>query len=191
MSDEELPPTHQEWGSRQKDQPPTPQPTQPIQPGPVYGAPPPDPYAPPPNPYPQPGTFDQLAAPNPYGAPPPGPGYPPGYPGAILPDHPSSTTALVLGLISLIGIVFCGGVTLVLSPFAWITGSRAVRAIDAEPGRYGGREKANAGKIMGIIGTVLLVLAVLAVIGLVILVFAIGTSSNDPSPVISSGFANS
>ena len=45
-----------------------------------------------------------------------------------------------------------------LSPFAWAIGAKAVREIDATPGRYGGRDQANAGKIMGIIGTVLLVL---------------------------------
>jgi hypothetical protein len=185
MSDEELPPTHQEWGSRQPD--PTPDP---YAPPPNPYAPSPDPYAPPPNPYPQPGTFDQFAAPNPYGAPAPGYGYP-GYPGAVLPDHPSSTTAMVLGLISLIGVVFCGGVTLVLAPFAWVTGSRTVRAIDAEPGRYGGREKAQAGKIMGIIGTVLLVLGVIALIGVIGLIAVVGNSSSDPSPSLQSGFANS
>jgi hypothetical protein len=172
MSDEDLPPTHHEWGSRQPD-------------------PPPDAYSPPPNPYPQPGTFDQFAAPNPYGVPPPGYGYPGGYPAAMQPEHPSATTAMVLGLVSLIGVVFCAGVTLVLSPFAWVIGSRAVRAIDAEPGRYGGRDKANAGKIMGIIGTVLLALGVIALIALVGLIVAVGHGSSDPSPVIESGFANS
>ena len=56
-----------------------------------------------------------------------------------------------------------------LSPFAWAIGPSAVREIDATQGRYGGRDKANAGKIMGIIGTVLLVLGILAVIGLIAL----------------------
>ena len=40
------------------------------------------------------------------------------------------------------------------------SGASAVREIDAAPGRYGGRDQANAGRIMGIIGTVLLVLGI-------------------------------
>ena len=78
------------------------------------------------------------------------------------PAHNSATTAMALGLIGLIGLLFCGGLTLVLSPFAWAIGGKAVREIDANPGAYSGREQAFAGKVMGIIGTVLLVLGVLA-----------------------------
>ena len=92
----------------------------------------------------------------PYGA---TPGY--GYPGQAPANHPSATTALVLSLVGLVG-SFVRGITLVLSPFAWRMGARAVREIDANPGMYGGRDQANAGRIMGLIGTVLLVLVVLA-----------------------------
>ena len=84
---------------------------------------------------------------------------------------------MVLGIVALVGLAVCGGITLVLAPFAWAMGSRAVREIDAEPGRYGGRDKANAGRIMGIIGTVLLVLGVLLILFLVVGLFAAGTSS--------------
>jgi hypothetical protein len=142
-----------------------------------YGAPDPRaPYAPPPtNPYPQPGSFDQYGA-QPYGTQPYG-AYPVSY-GGGLPDHPSSTTAMVLGIVALVGLAVCGGLTLVLAPFAWAMGSRAVREIDAEPGRYGGRDKANAGRIMGIIGTVLLALGVLAVVVLVVGLVAAGTSTS-------------
>lgn len=134
------------------------------------------PYAPPPqSPYPQPGSFDQYgvqpSGPQPYGT------YPAGY-GAGLPDHPSSTTAMVLGIVALVGLLVCGGLTLVLSPFAWAMGSRAVREIDAEPGRYGGRDKANAGRIMGIIGTVLLALGVLLIVVLIVGLVAAGTSTS-------------
>ncbi len=69
---------------------------------------------------------------------------------------------MVLGIVGLVGIAFCGGLTLVLSPFAWAIGRKSVAEIDANPGRYGGRDKANAGKIMGIIGTVLLALGIVA-----------------------------
>jgi uncharacterized membrane protein YjgN (DUF898 family) len=84
---------------------------------------------------------------------------------------------MVLGIVALVGVVVCGGITLVLSPFAWAMGSRALHDIDAEPGRYGGRDKANAGRILGIIGTVLLVLGFLLVVVFVIALMATGSSS--------------
>jgi hypothetical protein len=71
---------------------------------------------------------------------------------------------------------------LVLSPAAWVVGAKAVREIDAYPGRYGGRDKAQGGKIMGIIGTALLALGVLAIIAFVVLAVAVGTSDSSPVP---------
>ena len=116
---------------------------------------------------------DQSYGQQPYGQP-----YgqqPYGYPQPA--SHPSSTTAMVLGIIGLAGILACGGVTLVLSPFAWIMGGRAVREIDAAPpGTYRGREQANAGRIMGIIGTILLIIGVVLAVGLIAL-FVVGASS--------------
>ncbi len=146
-----------------------------------YAAPQQNPYQPPPNPYPQPGSFDQYVPPDAYGAQPYG-AYPPGF-GAGLPDHPSATTAMVLGIVGLVGVALCGGITLVLAPFAWAMGRKSVREIDANPGRYGGRDKANAGKIMGIIGTVLLVLGIVAIIGVIALIAAVPDSPDAPSPV--------
>jgi hypothetical protein len=139
------------------------------------------PYQPPPNPYPQPGSFDQYAPvvdpynPQPYAA------YPPGF-GAGLPEEPSATTSMVLGIIGLVGIMFCGGITLLLSPFAWAIGRKSVREIDANPGRYSGRDKANAGKIMGIIGTVFLALGIVAIIGIIALFAAVPDSPQPISP---------
>ena len=69
--------------------------------------------------------------------------------GAPVPDHPQSTTVLVLGIVSL---VVCS----ILGPFAWMMGNRVVREIDASRGLMGGRSSANAGRICGIIATVLL-----------------------------------
>jgi hypothetical protein len=89
-------------------------------------------------PYGQPG-YDQQ-----YGPPPVG----------YAPDHPKATTSLVLGIL---GIVVCG----VLAPFAWQSGKRAVAEIDASNGQLGGRGAAQAGYVLGIIGTVLLGLGVL------------------------------
>ena len=94
---------------------------------------------------------------NPYGAPQQPPYQPPqqppppygyGYQQPFqppVPNHPSAMTAMVLGIIGLAGIATCGGVTLVLSPFAWAIGGKAVKEIDAAPpGSYAGREQANA-----------------------------------------------
>ncbi len=146
-----------------------------------YGQPPaqPNPYGqapPPPNPYgapqespygqPQGGAYGQQP---PYGAP-----AQPGY-AAGPPKHPSATTAMVLGLVSLIGAFICL-LPIFAAPFAWRIGAKAVREIDAQPGVYSGRDQANAGKIMGIIGTVLLALGVLALIAF-IAIAAIGFSS--------------
>ena len=86
------------------------------------------------------------------------------YPPLPPPGHPSATTAMVLGIIGLASTMVACGVGLFLSPFAWVLGSRAVAEIDANPGRYSGRDKANAGRITGIIGTVLLVLGLLLLI---------------------------
>ncbi|GAB3200995.1 hypothetical protein GCM10027062_21880 [Nocardioides hungaricus] len=97
-----------------------------------------------------------------------------------LPNHPSATTAMVLGIIGLAGVVACGGITLVLSPFAWAIGAKASHEIKAHPGTYGGEGSASAGKIMGIIGTVLLILAVLAVVAFIVIAIAVdspGSSS--------------
>lgn len=134
-----------------------------------YGTPPPQPspYGPPTD---QPG-YGQPPVQQPYGQPgypaPPYGGPQPGYPAPALPNHPSATTALVLSLIGLGSIALCGGLLLVLSPFAWRMGATAVREIDAEPGRYGGRDQANAARIMGLVGTVLLALGIIAIVLLV------------------------
>ena len=85
-------------------------------------------------------------------------GYAPPYP----PDHPKATTALVLGIV---GLVLCG----IAAPFAWQMGKRTVSEIDASQGRLGGRGAAQAGYVMGIIGTVFLGLAVLLLVVMLVL----------------------
>jgi len=101
----------------------------------------------------------QQYAPPPYGPPQPA-AY--GYGGPVLPDHPQVSTAFVLGLVSLVGGFFCG-LPIFVGPFAWITGARARKEIDQNPGQYGGREKATAGMVMGIVATALLGLVILVV----------------------------
>lgn len=78
---------------------------------------------------------------------------------------------MVLGIL---GLVLCSFV----APFAWITGKRTMDEIDASYGRLGGRGMAQAGYVMGIIGTVLLGLTLLLVVGVVLLaILSAGTMS--------------
>ena len=103
----------------------------------------------------------------------PQPGYPTQGPMQYAPDHPQATTALVLGIV---GIVVCAGL---LSPVAWWIGKKAVDEIDASQGRLGGRGAAQAGFILGIIGTCILALYVLFFGGVLLLVVlgAVGTAT--------------
>lgn len=95
---------------------------------------------------------------------------PPGYPGHVpvqyAPDHPRAVTSLVLGIL---GIVLCG----VLAPFAWAIGSKTLNEIDASSGRVGGRGAAQAGYILGIVGTVLLVIYAIAAVFYVIFMISL------------------
>ncbi|QWC86123.1 hypothetical protein KLP28_05245 [Nocardioidaceae bacterium] len=81
------------------------------------------------------------------------------------PTHPRAGTVLVLGLL---GVVLCG----VLAPFAWVTGNRTLREIDAQPGRWGGRDQVQVGRVLGIVGSVLLGAAVLFLLVLLALFLA-------------------
>ena len=114
----------------------------------------------------------QWGQPQPYQPAPPAYGY-------AVPDHPKATTSLVLGIL---GVVLCN----VVAPFAWSIGKKTRDEIDASGGRLGGRGQAQAGYILGIIGTVLLGLAVLFLIVYVILIVAIlgGTAASNASGVI-------
>jgi Domain of unknown function (DUF4190) len=68
----------------------------------------------------------------------------------VAPTPARATWALIIGVISLFSFWFT-------SPVAWSMGKRAVAEIDASNGRLGGRSIANAGRILGIVGTLLLV----------------------------------
>ncbi|SDJ76024.1 DUF4190 domain-containing protein [Nonomuraea jiangxiensis] len=75
-------------------------------------------------------------------------------------SHPNGTTILVLGILSL---VVCS----ILGPFAWVMGNRALREIDESGLYYENRGTVQAGRICGIVGSVLLILAAaFAVLGL-------------------------
>ena len=106
--------------------------------------------------------------------PPPGAAYPPPayYPYGPPPKHPNATTAMVLGIVAVAGGVLCY-LPLLIAPFAWFTGSKAVRDIDESRGAQGGRGEAMAGKVLGIVGTALLALAIAGIITLVVLTLTI------------------
>ena len=106
------------------------------------------------------------------------PGYPPyppqgyGQPPYRPADHPRATTALVLGLVAIVGGFTCG-LPLIVGPWAWGIGRRAVREIEQEPHRYGGRGMAMAGYVMGVIATILLILGVLAFVAVILIAIAV------------------
>ncbi|MCB1031991.1 MAG: hypothetical protein KDA95_11670 [Acidimicrobiales bacterium] len=120
-------------------------------------------WAPPPvdNPYGQPSS-PYGYPPNPYGAPQGGYGYPI--------EHPQGTTVLVLGVLSL---VVCG----VLGPFAWSMGNKTLKEIDVSPGAYSNRGSVQAGRICGMIATVILGLGVLVFV-LFFLAAILGSASS-------------
>jgi hypothetical protein len=166
---------------------PEPQPGQPGQPGQK-----PDPtqplgyweqqaqgqQGPPPGQQPPPSSSGYQYPPQqPYGQPPQGygqQGY--GQPPYRPADHPRATTALVLGLVAIVGGLTCG-LPLVVGPWAWVFGRGAVRDIDREPQRYGGRGMAMAGYVMGVIATILLVLGILAFIAVLLVAVAMPSGS--------------
>jgi hypothetical protein len=101
--------------------------------------------------------------------PPPAYGYP-GY-GPPPPDHPQTTTVLILGIIGLVFCQFC-------APFAWVMGKKALNEIDASGGAIGGRGNVQVGYVLGIIGSVVLIVGLLAAIAYVVLaIVIIGSAS--------------
>lgn len=86
------------------------------------------------------------------------------------PRHPQATTVLVLGIL---GVVACG----VLAPIAWYMGSKAMAEIEGNPGAYSGDGEVRAGRILGIVGTVLFALVVVfMIVALVVLLIGAAAS---------------
>jgi hypothetical protein len=141
-----------------EQQPPPPQPS---------GEPAPSDYGQPQ--YGQPQYGQQQYPQAPYGQ---QPGYQQGgYPVAYPPtNHGRAVAAMVVGIVSLV-FACAYGVTLLAAPVAWWLGAKAKKEIDASQGRLGGRGMAQAGFVLGIVGTVLLVLAIIGFAALA--VFAI------------------
>ncbi|PZG13616.1 DUF4190 domain-containing protein [Nonomuraea aridisoli] len=76
--------------------------------------------------------------------------------------HPNGTTILVLGILSLVICSFLG-------PFAWAMGTRALREIDSSGHYFDNRGQVQAGRVCGIISTVLLAIG----LGLTIVILAL------------------
>jgi hypothetical protein len=136
---------------------------------PPAGPPPssyPPPAAPPPSSYPPqaPGAYGA----SPYGAAPYGSPYQPGY--TPPQEHPKGTQILVLGIL---GFVCCG----LLGPVAWIQGNSALKEIDAAPWAYSNRGNVQAGRIMGMIVTILFLLGIAFYAVLIVLAVATGDTS--------------
>jgi len=82
------------------------------------------------------------------------------------PEQSQATTILVLGIL---GIVICG----ILAPFAWNMGNKELAAIDAGRRTPENRGTANAGRILGIIGTVLLGISIVVLVLLAVGAFTL------------------
>ena len=92
--------------------------------------------------------------------------------------------SMVIGIIALVGM--CAyGITLLGSPVALVLGRIAGKRIQASNGTVGGRGFAQAGFILGIIGTILLVLAIIAVV--VIIVVAVNGGFDSSTTYDSTG----
>lgn len=85
-------------------------------------------------------------------------------------EHPQGTMILILGILSL---VCCGLFTGIP---AIIMGRKALREIDAAPGRFSNRGIVNGGYICGIIGTVLSALGVIFYVIVAIAALSTGTA---------------
>ena len=116
-----------------------------------------------------------MPPPPPPSGPPPPPGgaapygYQP-YGARAQPEHPQGTTILVLGILSLVA---CG----ILGPVAWSMGNHAIREMDANTQvTYSNRGNVSAGRICGIVGTVLMAVGIVATIVVIAAATSIGSN---------------
>ncbi|WP_431908169.1 DUF4190 domain-containing protein [Nonomuraea jabiensis] len=90
------------------------------------------------------------------------PNHGPSYYGPPPQTHPQGTTILVLGILSLVVCTFIG-------PFAWSMGNRALREIDESGYYYENRGMVQAGRICGIVSSILMMVT----LGFVVLMFGL------------------
>ncbi len=86
------------------------------------------------------------------------------------PEASQATTILVLGIL---GVVVCQ----FLGPVAWVMGNNELQAIDAGRRNPENRGTANAGRILGIVGTVLMLIGIFLVILAIVGVLTVGIFS--------------
>lgn len=86
-----------------------------------------------------------------------------GVPASMYPESSQAVLALIL---SILGFVTCCGVT---CPIGWWLGEQELKGIAAGRRDPANQGTANAGKIIGIVGTVLIVLVIVLVVGITIL----------------------
>jgi hypothetical protein len=103
--------------------------------------------------------------------PPPGYGYP-----AVVPTDGQATASMIVGIVSLV-LASCYGFGLLGAPVALFLGRASMKRIDASAGQLGGRGMAQAGFVLGIIGTVLLGLAIAVVIVFLVVLAGSATTS--------------
>ncbi len=77
-------------------------------------------------------------------------------------------------VLSILGLVVCG----ILSPVGWYYGRQEVEAIDAGRRDPSKRDMATAGKIIGIIGTVIIGVIILAVLAFLFIGVAASVSGS-------------
>ncbi|MEE9177398.1 MAG: hypothetical protein V3U46_03115 [Acidimicrobiia bacterium] len=87
------------------------------------------------------------------------------------PEQSQATTILVMGIL---GLIICG----ILAPFAWVMGNKELTAIDSGLRSPENRSTANAGRILGIIGTVLLGIGLVVGIIFFLFIFVAAVSSS-------------
>jgi hypothetical protein len=75
---------------------------------------------------------------------------------AARPKARGAVPALVLGIVA-VGGCFILVVPVFLAPLAWYHGAAGVRRVDREPHLWSGRGEAQAGQVLGMIGTALMV----------------------------------
>jgi hypothetical protein len=101
--------------------------------------------------------------------PPPPPAYNSPYGGYGGYEHPQGTTILVLGILSLV-------VCQLLGPVAWVMGNNAIAEIDRNPTAYSNRGSVQAGRICGIVSSVIVIVSV--VIIAIVLIAATAASAS-------------
>lgn len=80
---------------------------------------------------------------------------------------PNSTTALVLGICSIVTCCCYGVIGLPLGIIALVLGNKAIKLNNENPDMYEGVKNANTGKILGIIGIILNVIFIAYIIWII------------------------